>query len=192
MNSNNRVAGPVLNDYMETNGTPEADEGPVRERVSNALSDNEAFRQLPAPIRRGAVHEMVDVLSELTDIPIVDLLAAGWRKHDTLLEAGRRTAGTDHVEVVDLVTHEIVSVHHPYVDITLRGQTIATVYFELRCQFLVKALTASVRRGRLTALHSGDCQVVGAMLISGQEVARLEGLMTLPVDLHLGEGVPLL
>jgi hypothetical protein len=122
-------------------------------------------------------------------------VVAGWRKQGQLAAAAERTAanpGTS--EVVELATHRISSVHHPYVELFVNDVRVTTVNFELDLEFEVKALVATVRDGHLVSLHSGDCDLSATLTAEGVRLASRRQQFSLPVVvrwpllLHLGGG----
>jgi hypothetical protein len=62
---------------------------------------------------------------------------------------------------VALVTHEIESSHHPTVELSIDGKSIATIEIELQIAFAMAGVLAVVRQTRLTAIKSGTCTVTG-------------------------------
>ncbi|MGH8887626.1 MAG: hypothetical protein ACRDYX_21140 [Egibacteraceae bacterium] len=95
--------------------------------------------------RKAVSQEVASVGADLADFDFVDILAAGWRKHAALTEAARSTlAAPGTRQVVDLATHRITSEHHPYVELLIDGAPAGKVDFEIRLEFVVKALAATV------------------------------------------------
>jgi hypothetical protein len=97
-------------------------------------------------------------------------------------------------EVVELAAHRITSVHRPTVELLLNDLHIATVGFELRVEFLVQALVATVRHGHLVALGAGACDLTASLAVEGMQVATkqvhldLPSLIRLPQALHRQDG----
>lgn len=113
-----------------------------------------------------------------------------------MAQARRLTAAADRTranpgssEVVDLATHRITSVHRPYVELLLNDVHIATVRFEMRVEFLVRALAASVRHGHVAALGFGACDVTATLAAERVQLvkqqARLDMSLLIPVPLPL-------
>lgn len=188
----------VLNDPLTLGALLYPSEEDPAEAISRALEESGVVTSLTGALselsiagRRASIHELAGVTADLVDLPVVQVLAMGWQKYDTLMQAARRTAGSSLVEVVDLAIHRITSVHRPYVDILVDDAPIATVHFELRLELLVKALVVSVR-GRLVAFHSGDTDVMAALSAEGVELSRIQRHVSLPLEVALDRGIPLL
>jgi hypothetical protein len=129
----------------------------------------------------------------LLDLDLGDLIVGGWRKYADLTAAAKRTIATpDSTEVVDLVTHRIISTHRPRVQVLVNDVNVATLRFELCIELAVKGLVATVRHGRLVTLHSGACDVTATLAADGQQLAKREAHLELRPLLHLGGGIPLL
>jgi hypothetical protein len=145
--------------------------------------------------RQAAGDQVATVADGVLALDLGDLMVAGWRKQGQLAAAAERTAanpGTS--EVVELATHRISSVHHPYVELLVNDVRVTTVNFELDLEFEVKALVATVRDGHLVSLHSGDCDLSATLTAEGVRLASRRQQFSLPVLvrwpllLHLGGG----
>jgi hypothetical protein len=149
-----------------------------------------ALRAVSQTGREAAGGQIATVANELLDRDLGELAVAGWRKHAALTAAADRTrANPGSSEVVDLASHRVTSVHRPYVELLLNDVHIATVRFELRVQFLVRALVATVRDGHVAALGVGACDVTGTLAAEGVQLvkqqARLDMSLLIPVPLPL-------
>ena len=119
----------------------------------------------------------------LLDIGLDTLLPEGWRKFADLHTAAERTrAALGNSEVLDLASHSITSTHQPRVELRLDDVPLATVAFDLSLTFAVKAAVATVRDGRLVSLHSGVCDVEGALGVGDKPLASRIG--TVPAAAH--------
>jgi hypothetical protein len=145
--------------------------------------------------REAAGDQVAAVADGVLTLDLGDLVVAGWRKQGQLAAAAERTAanpGTS--EVVELATHRISSVHHPYVELLVNDVRVTTVNFELDLEFEVKALVATVQDGHLVSLHSGDCDLSVTLTAEGVRLASrrrhfdLPLVVRWPLLLHLGGG----
>jgi len=145
--------------------------------------------------REAAGDQVAAVANGVLALDLGDLVIAGWRKQGQLAAAAERTAanpGTS--ELVELATHRVSSVHHPYVELLVNDVRVTTVNFELDLEFEVKALVATVRDGHLVSLHSGDCDLSATLtaedirLASRRQQFSLPVLVRWPLLLHLGGG----
>jgi hypothetical protein len=146
--------------------------------------------------REAAGDQVAAVADGLLSLDLGDLVVAGWRKQDQLAAAAERTAanpGTS--EVVELATHRISSVHHPYVELFVNDVRVTTVNFQLDLEFEVRALVVTVRDGHLASLRSGDCDLSATLTAEGVRLASKRRQVSLPMVvrwpllLHLGGGL---
>ncbi len=156
-----------------------------------------ALLQVSQAGRDAAGDELAKAAHGLLDLDVGELVVAGWRKHAALTAAADRTiANPGSSAVVELATHRITSVHEPSVELLVNDVHVATVHFELRVEFVVKALVATVRNGHVVALQSGICDVTARLAAEGQQLAKrqvhfqLPLLVRLPLRLRRGDGDP--
>jgi hypothetical protein len=132
--------------------------------------------------REAAGDQVAAVADGVLDLDLGDLVVAGWRKQGQLAAAAERTAanpGTS--ELVELATHRVSSVHHPYVELLVNDVRVTTVNFELDLEFEIKALVATVRDGHLVSLHSGDCDLSATLTAEGVRLASRSQHFDLPL-----------
>ena len=118
-----------------------------------------------------------------------------WRTHSTILAAARRTAQSPHTrEPVEVATHDVSWAQEPYVEaFFVDGIRAATVHFEEAALGLeVTSLVVAIAGGRLTAVHSGRCEVVASLTAEGRMLAKRATQVELPLVLRLGDGIPLI
>ena len=152
-----------------------------------------ALRGLSQAGRSAVGEEAAAALHGLLDLDLGDLVLAGWRKHADLRAAARRTAAVPgSAEVVELATHRVTSTHTPSVDLLVDGARVTTLHFELVMEFLVKALVATVRQGRLMAFRVGSCDVTASLALEGSRLLTRRERLQLPQVIRLGEGIPML
>jgi hypothetical protein len=154
-----------------------------------------ALQGLSQTGREAAGSQIATVAHELLDLDLGELVVAGWRTHAALAAAAERTkANPGSSEVVDLATHRITLVHRPYVELLLNDVHIATVRFELRVEFLVRALVATVRHGHVAALGFGACDVTATLAAEGVQLVKQQAhldmslLIPMPLPLHPQDG----
>jgi hypothetical protein len=127
------------------------------------------------------------------DAPLVDVLAAGWRKwHELVAAAERSQREPQATELVELRDQHMTSTHRPRIDVTMNGKPIAHVELTLELVALLHAVTAVVENGRLTALRTGQAEITARTSIEGVMVAEKTRLIELPIELGLGKGISLL
>jgi hypothetical protein len=62
---------------------------------------------------------------------------------------------------------------------------VATIPFELRTEFLVKALVVTVRNGHLASLRAGTCEVTVTLAAVGVQLATRQAHLELPLLIRL-------
>jgi len=132
--------------------------------------------------REAAGDQVAAVADGVLALDLGDLVVAGWRKQGQLAAAAERTAanpGTS--ELVELATHRVSSVHHPYVELLVNDVRVTTVNFELDLEFEIKALVATVRDGHLVSLHSGECDLSATLSAEAVRLASRRRHFDLPL-----------
>lgn len=151
-----------------------------------------AVSSLSRSARRAFARDLSELAVGLVDLDLVQALVNGWQKHHELTAAARRTQrAPGSRETVRLATHRIVSRHEPTIDVLTGDALIARITLKLELTLEVAALEASVSRGRLLALHSGDVKVTAALAIAGVSLPSRSTQLRLPVEVPLGDGIPL-
>ena len=153
----------------------------------------EALGHVRAELRPALERELAVAVAGLLDVDLGEALLAGWRGHGQLRSAARNTVdrpGT--TELVTVVTHQVTSTHAPHVDLVVNGVHVATVEVTVEIVADVDGLLASVRAGRLTALHAGRCRVTVTLRYGGVELASGAVTLDAPATVSLGSGVDLI
>ena len=159
------------------------------EALARALDDkgvlgslDTALRLVSQAGRQAADGQVATVAQGLLDLDLGDLVAAGWRKQGELAAAAERTAANPgSSEVVQLASHRISSVHRPLVDLLVNDALVATINFELDIEFVIRALVATVRDGRIVSLSSGSCEATATLAAEGLRLARRRARFDLPL-----------
>jgi hypothetical protein len=150
------------------------------------------LERLSPVLRAAAAEQIVMLVARTLDRRLLDVLTAGWRRWERLVEAARRTLeDPDDVEIVELVDHEISSVQRPHVDVTYDGHEVAEVEGEASVAIVVHAATAVVTGGKVTALRSGRADVEVRLTVEDAVVAQARRQIDLSIELPLGAGIPL-
>ncbi|HEY3733895.1 MAG TPA: hypothetical protein VGL63_08255 [Streptosporangiaceae bacterium] len=152
-----------------------------------------AVAHLPGAVGHAAAGEVAGQAAGLLDVNLADVLVAGWREHDDLRAAARRTlAVPGSTELVKLVTHRITETQAPYVGVLVDGHQVATVRFRLSLGLEVSALLAGVSAGKLVAVHAGRCDVTAALAIQDIDIVTRRARIELSGVIALGRGIRLL
>jgi hypothetical protein len=172
--------------------TPEA----IAQRLRSADLGQDlghALDRVPPLTRDTAIRQVSATSAELLDVNLADVVAAGWRQHEDLTGAARRTlAAPGSTELVELASHRITAHQDPYVTVLVDGHQVGTVRFRITLGFSVSALLAEIRRGLLAAVRSGRCEVTGALAIQDITVVTRQEHFDLPGMVALRQGMRLL
>jgi hypothetical protein len=149
--------------------------------------------KVAGPARAAVERELSAALSRLLEQDLGHLIVAGLRHHPKLEAAARSTAADPNaVEVVQLMNQQVTSSHHPYVDIVVDGDKLATVHFDLDLTFDIDTLAATVRSGLLVNVESGHCTVTLALGCEHYPVITRQAQLDLTLTIQTGNGIPLL
>ena len=124
-------------------------------------------------------------------LDVGEVMLAGWRGCNELLDAGRRTRDSDIVSNVELAGQDLELRQHPWVEVRWRGNQIAEVRFEVAVDVRVVAVIAVVRRGSLVELKSGEVVVTVTLSSNGQTLPPREAHLDPRLVVRLGDGIRL-
>jgi len=159
-------------------------------------TDPLAGARTKAPALRGptwalTLSQVGQAAAGFVGIDVGDLMLAGWRKSNELIDAGRRTRDTDVPFPVDLAGRDVVLRQHPWVEVTWQRQTLAEVHFEVTVEVRVVAAEAVVRRGSLVELSSGRVIVGVSLSTHGETLGPRERELDPRLVIDLGDGIRL-
>jgi hypothetical protein len=125
-------------------------------------------RHLSTSAVRTVDHEVGTAVAQLLSMDLGDVLVAGWRKYQALVDAARRTRSSpDREEVLALATHRVTCSYSPRVDMLVDDIRVNTFEFEVTLTFDVTGLSAIVAGGDLVGLSGGACLVTGTLTLEG-------------------------
>lgn len=151
------------------------------------------FSKLTAITARALVGIVAEASQHLFDVDLIALMFTGWRKYSALVDAAERTLGPPgDSELVQVAAFDVTLDAGPYVDLFIDDRVVGTVEFDVSVEFAIQALVATVERGKLTALHSGACDITGSLSSKSIQLAHEHKRVELPMVVHLAEGIPLL
>jgi hypothetical protein len=152
-----------------------------------------ALRRLSQGGRAAAVDQTAAAVQGLLDLDLGELIVNGWRKHADLRAAAARTATVPGSrEVIELAAHRIVATQDLSVDLLVGETPVATLQLELRVEFLVQALIATLQQGRLTSWRPGSCLVTVTLAAEGQRLLSRRERLDLPMVIRAGNDAPTL
>jgi hypothetical protein len=109
---------------------------------------------------RGLSERILDVL----DVNVVDVLVAGWKKHEEVRVQLRATAmDPARVAMVHLAEHTLTSSHAPSVEVRSHGRVMATLSIPIEIAFEIEAVQLTMRRGEVCEIRPGQVTVRGTV-----------------------------
>lgn len=151
-----------------------------------------ALGRMPDSAKKAVLERVGTAAGGLLELDITDIIGMAWRKHTALREAAAATlAEPGSMREVQMASHTVSFGHEPAVELWLAERKIATVALRIGLELRLRAVTACVRQGRLTAVGAGSCDAEGTLTIMDSVVARRQVTINLPLALRLGRGLNL-
>ncbi len=152
-----------------------------------------ALAHLPETARKAAVQEAATTAAALLKVDLIDVLVRGWREHQDIVSAARRTlAAPGSTELVSMIAHQVTLGQRPSVSVLVDGQRVATLQLGLSIVFDVNALLLGIRGGRLVAVHSGRCEITATLAVQGTDLLVKRAHLELAGVIQLRRGIRLL
>ena len=128
-------------------------------------------------VKTATMPDLAPKIGELFDIPIPDVLLGSWKKA-TEVQAllYKSKASPDETFFAGLAEHTINSEHHPYIEITLKGQPLRRIEFIVRLFLKLNGFVLKIQKGDIKEIQTGTCEVGGTLEYEGVRIAekRLE------------------
>lgn len=142
--------------------------GAEKKRVETEL------KSVPEVTRAAAQSEIARAVRGLLDIPVPEVLARGWRTLDALRKVAAESRENPG-ERFDLALggHEVASRHEPALEISVNGQTVATIPAEISVAFEVDSAVLVIRDGHIGAVEAAAFQAQGTLRCRGAEIASV-------------------
>ncbi|MER7245546.1 hypothetical protein [Kribbella sp. NPDC000426] len=161
--------------------------------LNNLIISSKVLESVPhlGPAGRLVSAPVGHALEAAFDHSLGDPILWAWQTHRDLKAAATATLdGTGQPEHVALAEHEISSIHHPEVDITVDQWAPVTITFDLTLHFTLEGLLLTVQGGLLIGLGPGACSADATLSTHGFELSRsaqytLHELITLHTGLRL-------
>ena len=152
-----------------------------------------ALAYLPEMTRRVAVQEAATTAAALLKVDLTDVLVHGWREHRDIVSTARRTlAAPGSTELLSLATHEVTMDKRPSINVLVDGHKVATLELGLSIVFDINGVLLGIGGGRLTAVHSGRCEITGTLAVQGTDLLVKRARLALPGVFSLRRGIRLL
>jgi hypothetical protein len=148
---------------------------------------------LTAALQHEVSDEVQRVATTLLGVPTVELIVAGWRKHEDLLDAARATAQTSGLtRFVSLAAHRITHVDQMTVDVVVGEMRLPPLELALAVTADVDAALLIVSSGRLMGVRGGRCILHAKLQLDDETIADQRVQLDLHAERRFQPGYPLL
>lgn len=114
-----------------------------------------------------------NALAGAFDVSLGDLLHRSWgqlREFREAVEEGRRNK--DHVAVIPLLEHAIVTTHTPSLELLFGRKRLARVPLQIELNLLLNGVALELKGGRLSGVRSGHCSGQGGVTLAGVPIVE--------------------
>jgi hypothetical protein len=155
------------------------------------------FNYLSDAAHQAVGDALCSATGSLLEVDLGDLVVAGWRIHQHLVNAAQETLRVPgKEEVVQLGSHQITSTHHPTVDVLVDGVRVHTFRFRLTIVIDVEIAAVIVRAGEIVGLKAGDTLITGTFTLEDPrgdiQLIRRQGNVDLNRTIRLNRPVRLI
>lgn len=144
-------------------------------------------RQLSGmPVSLGA-----DELNRALDVDVLTLLAPAWGRLDAVRDAARRTSADGDRTVVTLGPHEVTSIQHPVLTLTMARVPLPELRLTIELLARFRSVALAIAGALIRSVAPTEASVSARLVYDGvllKEAAR--PLWTLPAHIALAEGIP--
>jgi hypothetical protein len=120
-------------------------------------------------------HGLAERVGDLLDINVVDVLLAGWKKHDEVRTQLRVTAADPSRTVLVYIGHHTLdSTHKPSIELRSQGRRLMELSFPIELAFEIGAIELTLRAGAITEIRSGEVKVRGTVKLESAVILERE------------------
>jgi hypothetical protein len=159
----------------------------VKQRVPSHV-----VKSMPSLQWKQLAHAMTDQALAGFDISLADILVRSWCDFTEIRAAAdRRKTPAGATRSVPLVEHELESVHHPKLEISIEGMRSFEVEFEVKLVLRIQAAIVSIRDARVREIELGNCHGEAKVSAQGHTLRTYELLSRrFPGRLRIPGGIP--
>ncbi len=119
--------------------------------------------------------EIVGQLQAISNISILDIMLAAWKKSGELLKKLEESTKQPKESIVfPIGEHTITSQHQPYIEVTVNGQPVGRIDFELNIELTLKGCILSIQNGEIRSIKTGSCEAKGDVKCEGIVIKEKE------------------
>lgn len=137
--------------------------------------------------------KIVEKIAGLLDIKLLDIWLAAWKKcHELQQFAEHQKYSKEEPIPVRLVEHEIVSEHHPVLEIDVAGLVVQRLTFDLVATLELTGCELTIQGGRIKEVLVGKYKGVVTLEWNKLQITKVEtDEVRFGEPIPLGEGIPL-
>jgi hypothetical protein len=131
--------------------------------------------------------KVLEKLTAFFDLKLLDLCVGAWKKYEELQEFSnlKKHPASEENEVA-LLEHEVTSIHHPSLEITMGKVKLGTIKFDLNISLKLGGAELTIQGGQITKVRLGKCHGEATL---EWETAQLLDLKS--KNLEFGDAIPL-
>lgn len=124
-------------------------------------------------VKKASLPELAPKIAELFDIPIPDVLVSSWKKATEVQAVLYKSkASPEETFFTGLAEHTIDSEHHPYIEITIKGQPIRKIEFIVRLFLKLNGFVLKIQKGDIKEIQTGTLEAGGTVDYEGVRIAE--------------------
>jgi hypothetical protein len=129
----------------------------------------------------------------LLNLNVVDVLVSAWKKYMEIEQYADPTKYPPSKRLsVPLVTHTLKLVHHPSLEILLKGQTIGSIASDLEFSLALEGFVLVIQGAKIVEIQTGDGKGEGSLSLASFSLWKQEMKpLHFPGQIRLGDGVSL-
>lgn len=130
-------------------------------------------------------------LNRALDVDVLTLLAPAWSRLDAVRDAARRAAADSERAVITLGPHEVTSVQHPVLTLTMAHVPLPELRLTIELLARFRSVALAIAGALIRGVAPSDASVSARLVYDGvllKEAAR--PLWSLPARVAFGEGIP--
>src|SRR5215216_687869 len=141
--------------------------------AANALRDlkpHEALNaRLSAKSVTGFIGHIVRMSEMVTDMDLTDVMLGAWKTERRFAKYHDQNKYPPRsISIVPLHTHRITSTHKPYVELSIAGESLGRIPFEIELQITVDAVDVVIQDARFKRIEGGRARVSGTLKCADQ------------------------
>ena len=117
---------------------------------------------------RKVLEEVMGTSTNLLNIRLKEILENAWQNYEEVKQyLDKEKFGTDETFLIPLVTHTIISEHHPKIEIRIGESYLGKIDFELQLQLVLKGVILKISQGKIQGVKAGKCSSNGNFSCEG-------------------------